>query len=104
MITPMSEDKVKVWLHQVLSGLVSYPDQIEITRSDDEMGVKYTVKVAPEDRGKVIGKQGKVATAIRTVLRSAGFFAGMRASMIIDVPGSNFIPRETDEDLAGVIT
>ena len=97
------EDKVRTWLLQVLSGLVSHPDKIQIVRSDDEMGVKYTVTVHPEDRGKVIGKQGKIAQAIRTILRSAGFFAGMRASMIIDVPGSNFTLREADE-MAGVAT
>lgn len=100
----MSEDKIKAWLHQVLSGLVAHPDKIEISRVDDEMGVHYKVKVAPEDRGKVLGKGGKVAQATRTLLRSAGFFAGMRASMIVDVPGSNFTPRESDEEVAGVKT
>ena len=91
------EDKISVWLHQVLSGLVSYPDEVAIIRSDDEMGVKYTVTVHPTDRGKVIGKGGKIAQAIRTILRSAGYFSGMRASMVIDVPGSNFVPREEEK-------
>src|SRR3990167_8225342 len=93
----MEEDKIKLWLFQVLSGLVTYPDQVEIIRTDDEMGVKYTVRTHPEDRGKVIGKQGKIAQAIRTVLRSAGYFSGMRASMVIDVPNSNFVPREEEK-------
>ena len=90
------EDKIKSWLLQVLSGLVSHPDKIEIVRTDDEMGVKYTVSVHPDDRGKVIGKKGNVAQATRTLLRSAGYFVGMRASMIIEVPGSNFVPREAE--------
>ena len=93
----MQEDKIKSWLFQVLYGLVTYPDKIEIIRTDDEMGVKYSVKTHPDDRGKVIGKGGKIAQAIRTVLRSAGYFAGMRASMVIDVPGSNFVPREEEK-------
>lgn len=101
----MTDDKVKDWLVSLLSGLVTYPDQIQITRTDDEMGVKYTIEVHPEDRGKVIGKQGKVATAIRTVLRSAGYFAGMRASMVINVPGSSFSPREHEEaEPVGAVT
>ncbi len=93
----MADDKVKEWLVQLLSGLVTHPDQISISRADDEMGVKYTVEVHPDDRGKVIGKSGKVAQAIRTILRSAGYFSGMRASMVINVPGSNFSPRDQDE-------
>src|SRR3990167_3681937 len=93
----MQEDKIQSWLLQVLSGLVTYPEKIEIVRTDDEMGVKYSVTTHTDDRGKVIGKGGKIAQAIRTVLRSAGYFAGMRASMVIDVPGSNFVPREEEK-------
>lgn len=97
----MSEDKVQSWLLQVLSGLVGHPEEIKITRTDDEMGVKYTIEVHPDDRGRVIGKGGKIAQATRVLLHSVGYHASMRASMLIEVPGSKFIPRE---ETAGVAT
>lgn len=96
----MSEDKVQTWLAQILSGLTSHPEQIVITRKDDEMGVMYTVDVHSEDIGKVIGKTGNVAKAMRTVLRSVGYFHGMRASMLINAPGSKFTPKEEEVDTA----
>jgi len=96
----MSEDKVQPWLIQVLSGLVGHPEDIKIVRNDDEMGVKYTIEVHPDDRGRVIGKGGKIAQATRVLLHSVGYHEGMRASMVISVPGSKFVPREE----AGVAT
>ena len=45
-------------------------DQIQITRVDDEKGVLLKVKVAESDMGKIIGRQGRIAKAIRTVMKA----------------------------------
>ena len=57
-------------LKTILENLVDQKDQVQVTRVDDERGVFLKVKVAKEDMGKVIGKQGRVAKAIRTVMKA----------------------------------
>lgn len=57
-------------LKTIIENLVDNKDQVEVTRVDDERGTLLKVKVASEDMGKVIGKQGKIAKAIRTVMKS----------------------------------
>lgn len=49
-----------------------YKDAVEITEKQDEKSVVFEVKVANEDMGKVIGKQGRLAKSIRTVAKSVG--------------------------------
>ena len=53
----------------VVSSLVESKDLIEITEREDELGTLLTLKVAKEDMGTIIGKEGKTIQAIRTVLR-----------------------------------
>ena len=50
--------------------LVKNKEAVQITRIDDERGILLKVKVADEDMGQVIGKQGRIAKAIRTVMKS----------------------------------
>ena len=57
-------------LKTILVSLVDNKDEVQITRVDDERGVLIRVKVAKDDMGKVIGKQGRVAKAIITVMKS----------------------------------
>ena len=57
-------------LKTILENLVDQKDQVQVTRVDYERGVLLKVKVAKEDMGKVIGKQGRVAKAIRTVMKA----------------------------------
>lgn len=57
-------------LKTILENLVDQKDKVQVTRVDDERGVLLKVKVAKEDMGKVIGKQGRVAKAIRTVMKA----------------------------------
>ena len=51
----MPSEKIEEYLRQILSGLVSKPEEISIERKADEMGVLFIVKVAPDEWGKVIG-------------------------------------------------
>lgn len=98
VLLTMEGEKLTGWLVDILKGIVVNQDGLKVERTVDEMGVKFTVTVAEEDRGRVIGKKGQTAQAIRTILRIAGFLADVRASMVVDIPGRKFVPRDEDDD------
>jgi predicted RNA-binding protein YlqC (UPF0109 family) len=62
---------VKELVRIIATSLVDHPEQVEVTETETEEQVTVSLKVAPEDRGKVIGKQGRIAKSIRTVVRAA---------------------------------
>ncbi len=55
----------------IASSLVDHPDSVEVREVEGSQSVIIELKVAPEDMGKVIGKQGRIAKAIRTVVKAA---------------------------------
>ena len=55
----------------IAKALVRHPEQVQVEAADDRNGTVYALRVAPEDMGKVIGKQGRIAKAIRTVVKAA---------------------------------
>lgn len=79
----------KDFVEFVVKALVDNPDQVVIDRSVDERGVLLELTVAPEDMGKVIGKAGSTAKAIRTLLRVLGAKSDARFNLkIIEPEGS----------------
>lgn len=68
----------------MVKSLVNEPDQvtINIVREDEHVAA-YEVHTAPEDFGKVVGRQGRVAKAMRSVLRAAGAKQGKHTSLDI---------------------
>ena len=56
----------------IVTSLVDHPKYVKITSKEDDNTITYTLSVHKEDMGKVIGKQGRVAKAIRTVVYAAG--------------------------------
>jgi predicted RNA-binding protein YlqC (UPF0109 family) len=58
-------------LEFLVKALVDEPDQVNITEVQQEQSTTYEVRVAPGDLGKVIGKQGRIANALRTVTKAA---------------------------------
>jgi predicted RNA-binding protein YlqC (UPF0109 family) len=61
---------MKELVEYIVKSIVREPDQVNITEENDEGDVLVVkLEVAPEDKGRVIGKQGRVAEAIRTLLR-----------------------------------
>jgi len=62
---------MKDLLEIIAKNLVDNPDAVEITEIRKSSGLILELKVAPEDMGKVIGKQGRIAKAIRTVVKAA---------------------------------
>ena len=80
--------------------LVDHPDDVEVTRRIDEMGVLLTLKVRTTDVGQVVGRDGNTAKALRTILRSIGMQHGARVNMKIDAPSlSPFPSTEPDASL-----
>ncbi|MCH5265681.1 MAG: KH domain-containing protein [Lachnospiraceae bacterium] len=63
---------MKELVEVIASALVDNPEAVVVTETEDENEIVLSLKVAPEDMGKVIGKQGRIAKAIRTVVRAAG--------------------------------
>ncbi|MBD3109469.1 KH domain-containing protein [Bacillus sp. AGMB 02131] len=59
-------------IHTIVTSLVDHPEAVEIAAKEDDQSITYTLSVHKDDMGKVIGKQGRVAKAIRTVIYAAG--------------------------------
>ena len=63
---------MKELVEVIASALVDSPEDVVVTETEDEKQIVLNLTVAPEDMGKVIGKQGRIAKAIRNVVRAAG--------------------------------
>jgi predicted RNA-binding protein YlqC (UPF0109 family) len=74
---------VKELLEFLARELVDDPDAVEVSESTGERGTLLTLRVAPDDMGKVIGKAGRTARAIRTVVRAAATRQG--TSVHVDI-------------------
>lgn len=74
---------MKQLLTYVAQNLVDNPDQVEVTERQGDGEVLLELRVASEDMGKVIGRQGRIAKWIRVLMRSAGQRKGTRVSVDI---------------------
>lgn len=74
------------YLMSVVKPLVDHPEAVKIERTVDEMGVLLTLDVHAEDMGKVIGRSGNTAKAIRTLLRVVGMKHDARVNLKINEP------------------
>lgn len=63
---------MKELVEYIVRALVDKPDEVEIKQSDSEGLTILEIKVAADEVGKVIGKEGRIANAIRTIAKSAG--------------------------------
>jgi predicted RNA-binding protein YlqC (UPF0109 family) len=63
--------QVKELLEHLAKALVDYPEQVRVDSREDERAVTLELHVAPADMGKVIGRHGRIAKAIRTVVSAA---------------------------------
>src|SRR3954468_24899941 len=89
------------FLEFLVKSLVEHPDDVKIKRTVDEMGVLMTLDVNPEDMGKVIGRQGNTAKAIRILLRVVGMKGNARVNLKINEPvgGQRAMPsREAERE------
>ncbi|MDD5152410.1 MAG: KH domain-containing protein [Candidatus Pacebacteria bacterium] len=81
-----------VFLEYVVKALVDHPSDIKLTRVVDEMGVLISLDVNPGDMGKIIGRTGNTAKAIRTLLRVVGMKNNARVNLKINEPEGNKTP------------
>jgi predicted RNA-binding protein YlqC (UPF0109 family) len=68
---------VKELLEFIAREIVDDPDAVEVTETPDDRGVVLVLRVAPDDMGKVIGRGGRTARAIRAVVKAAGLREGI---------------------------
>jgi uncharacterized protein len=92
-------DMDKEFVEYVVKALVNHPEDVQVRRSVDDMGVLLELAVNPEDMGKVIGKAGATAKSIRTLLRVLGSRNDARVNLkIVEPEGAE--PREGAERAA----
>ena len=99
----MADDKA--FLEYIVKALVDNPDDVKIDRTVDEMGVLITMTVNAADMGKIIGRQGNTAKAIRTLLRVIGMKNNARVNLKINEPeGGKVVPPQaaTESDAKSV--
>jgi predicted RNA-binding protein YlqC (UPF0109 family) len=78
--------KDQEFLDYVIKALVDNPGEVKTTRTVDEMGVLLTLECGAADMGKIIGRQGNTAKAIRTLLRVVGMKNNSRVNLKINEP------------------
>jgi len=90
------------FLETVVTSLVDNPESVKINRTVDEMGVLLTLDVHADDMGKIIGRSGNTAKAIRTLLRVVGMKNDARVNLKINEPEGGRVvtadPTETEGD------
>ncbi len=94
------------FLEQIIKALVDNPEAVEVVRSVDEMGVLLTLTVHPDDMGKIIGKDGATAKALRILLRVVGMKNNARVNLKINEPVGGKREREfksVDEAVDGFV-
>ena len=96
----MSDTQDKDFLEYVVKAIVDHPDDVEVDRKVDEMGVLLSLKVNPEDMGEVIGRNGNTAKSLRTLLRIVGLRSNARVNLKILEPEGGRGPRRNRDDAA----
>jgi hypothetical protein len=74
---------MKELVEYIAKSIVSAPNDVKVTEETEENRVVIKLEVAADDKGRVIGKQGRVAEAIRTLLRVAATKKGVRVRLEI---------------------
>lgn len=82
------------FLEYVVKALVDNPSDVKVVRTVDEMGVLLTLSLNSADMGKIIGRMGNTAKAIRTLLRVVGMKNNARVNLKINEP-EGAAPRES---------
>ncbi len=81
--SPKEAEGMKALVDYIAKAIVNAPDDVVVTEETDEQGTVLKLQVNDDDKGRVIGKQGRVAQAMRTLLRVIAAKAGTRATLEI---------------------
>ena len=74
---------MKELIEYIAKSIVNAPDQVVVTEEQNEQGIVLKLQVADDDKGRVIGKQGRIAEAMRTLVRVKAAKTGTRAILEI---------------------
>ncbi len=74
---------MKDLVEYIAKSIVNAPDDVVVTEEESEEGITIKLQVADDDKGRVIGKQGRIAEAMRSLIRVKAAKAGTRASLEI---------------------
>jgi uncharacterized protein len=74
---------LKELVEVIARSLVDNPEEVKVIETENDKSVLLELRVAPDDMGKVIGKQGKIAKSIRTLTKAAAAKAGKRVAVKI---------------------
>ncbi len=74
---------MKDLVEYIAKSIVTLPDEVKVTEEEEDGRLVLSLEVAPDDKGKIIGRQGRVAQSIRALLRVAAVKRGTRA--ILDI-------------------
>lgn len=88
---------MKQLLEYIIPNIVNHPEEVEINETTDAGNVNLTIKVNPEDTGRVIGKAGKVIKAIRQIARVMAIKQGVRVNIeVLDGGSEGRMSADTD--------
>ena len=74
---------MKELVEYIARSIASQPDEVSVTEEDQDGHIILRLEVAPDDKGRIIGRQGRVAQSIRVLLRVAAVKQGTRATLEI---------------------
>jgi predicted RNA-binding protein YlqC (UPF0109 family) len=80
---PLEVRDMKELLESIAKSLVDYPDEVSVNEVEGDNSIILELRVAKDDMGKVIGKQGRIAKAIRTVVKAAAIKENVRVTVEI---------------------
>ncbi|HLI26333.1 MAG TPA: KH domain-containing protein [Chloroflexota bacterium] len=72
---------MKELVEYVARGVVEHPEKVTVTEIPHRPGVLYEIEVAPEDTGKIIGRQGRMINALRLLTKAAATRQGVRVNV-----------------------
>ena len=86
---------IKELVETIAKSLVDSPSEVFVTEESGEQSIILKLKVSQNDTGKIIGKQGKVAKAIRTVVKAAAIKENKRVEVAIALQYAHWHPHQT---------
>jgi len=94
----MAKKADQKFVEETVKAVVDHPEDVQTEREVDEMGVLITLHVNPEDMGMVIGKEGRNAKALRTLLRVLGAKSNARVNLKIAEPEEGEKTETTEKE------
>lgn len=91
--------KEQEFIEYVVKSIVEFPDDVKVNREVDDIGVLILLDVNPADMGKIIGREGNTAKALRTLLRVIGMKYNLKVNLKICEPAGGRKPAQASEGL-----